>query len=400
MHIFFSVGEPSGDEHAAHLITKLRQRHTGLRVSGFGGPKMEARGLESIYRLTDLAVMGIFQVIPLLGRFFLLMKRAERFFAEDPPDAVVLVDFPGFNWWIARKARAAGIPVFYYLPPQLWAWASWRVRRVRRFVDHVISSLPFERDWYEQHGVEVHYVGHPFFDEVHEHPLDARFVDRWSQHRPGKTIAVLPGSRSHEIHRNWPVMIEVMKRLHARHSDVTFLVACYREKYHRYCLEEMLQNAAELPVQFFVGKTSEIIEAADCALMVSGSVSLEMVARGTPAVVLYRTGWPTYCIGRMLVHCRFMSLANLIGRREIMPEFLSVGNPEPQIRSMTDILDHWLRVPEERHRVVEELQSTLGTFIETGATIRTAEFILDRLKGEHASGASGFSEERAQARVA
>jgi len=400
MHIFFSVGEPSGDEHAAHLITRLRQREAGLRVTGFGGPQMEARGLESVYRLTDLAVMGIFRVIPLLGRFFLLMKRAERFFAEDRPDAVVLVDFPGFNWWIARKAKAAGIPVFYYLPPQLWAWASWRVERVRRFVDHVISSLPFERDWYEQQGVKVHYVGHPFFDEVHERQLNAGFVERWSQHRPGKTIAVLPGSRSHEIHRNWPVMLEVMKRLHARHPDVNFLVACYRDRYHRFCLEEMLQSCAQLPAQFFVGKTSEIIEAADCALMVSGSVSLEMAARGTPAVVLYRTSWPTYCIGKVLVRCRFMSLANLIGGYEIMPEFLSVGNPKPQIEAMVGILERWLNSPDERQQVVEELQDVLGDFIETGATVRAAEFILSRLSSGRGMDAAGTPGSGGHARVA
>ncbi|MFP6765402.1 MAG: lipid-A-disaccharide synthase, partial [Planctomycetaceae bacterium] len=277
---------------------------------------------------------------------------------------------------------------------------SWRVKRVRRFVDHVISALPFERDWYEQHGVEVHYVGHPFFDEVQEYPLDARFVDRWSQYRPGKTIAILPGSRSHEIHRNWPVMLQVMQRLHARHPDVNFLVACYREKYRRFCLEEMLQTAAELPVQFFVDRTSEIIEAADCALMVSGSVSLEMVARNTPAVVLYRTSWPTYFIGRALVHCRFMSLANLIGQREIMPEFLSVGDPEPQIQSITDRLDRWMGVPEERQRVVAELRLALGDFIETGATVRASEFILHQLTDEGVASATDLSDSLPQTRVA
>ena len=382
MHIFFSVGEPSGDEHAAHLIAEMRKRQPNLRASGFGGPQMENGGFDSVFRLTELAVMGVFRVIPMLGKFYSLMKRAERFFAEERPDAVVLVDFPGFNWWIARKAKASGIPVFYYLPPQLWAWAPWRVERVKKFVDHVLSSLPFERDWYEEHGVKVNYVGHPFFDEVHERQLDQRFVELWSQHRPGKLVAVLPGSRSHEVHRNWPLMIQVMKRLRDRHPDVTFLVACYREEFRRFCLEKLLETEPSLPVQFFVGKTSEIIEAADCSLMVSGSVSLEMCARKTPAAVLYRVSWPTYCLGRILVHCKFISLPNLIDDREVMPEFLSVGNPAPQINSLTEILDRWLGVPEERQRVVEDLQATLGEFIETGATAIASEFILSRLETE------------------
>src|SRR5579872_2182624 len=127
MHIFFSVGEPSGDLHAAKLAAELKQRVPGLECSGFGGPLMEAAGCRLIYRLTDLAVMGILPVIPLLFKFLRLIWQARRSFQEQRPDAVVLVDFPGFNWWIARSAKKLGIPVIYYLPPQLWAWAPWRV---------------------------------------------------------------------------------------------------------------------------------------------------------------------------------------------------------------------------------------------------------------------------------
>ena len=127
MRIFFSVGEPSGDQHAARLIRALKRRRPDLAISGFGGPKMSEAGCDLDFDLTDLAVVGIFRVIPMLWTFYGLVKRAERLFREKRPDAVVLVDFPGFNWWIARKAKAAGIPVFYYLPPQLWGWAPWRI---------------------------------------------------------------------------------------------------------------------------------------------------------------------------------------------------------------------------------------------------------------------------------
>src|SRR5690606_5128276 len=127
------------------------------------------------------------------------------------PDAVVLIDFPGFNWWIARKAKAAGIPVLYYLPPQLWAWGPWRIRKVRKFVDHVLCGLPFEYDWYATRGISAEYVGHPFFDEVADHPLDPEFCRQWTS--PGedgpRTIGILPGSRNHEVHRNWPMMLEI-----------------------------------------------------------------------------------------------------------------------------------------------------------------------------------------------
>lgn len=378
MHVFFSVGEPSGDQHAAHLMDELRRREPDVKFSGFGGEHMEERGLHSLFRLTTMAVMGIFAVIPLLLKFYRLVQQAERFFEEQRPDAVVLVDFPGFNWWIARKAKRAGIPVFYYLPPQLWAWASWRIKRVQRFVDHVISSLPFERDWYEEHGVKVEYVGHPFFDEVAEKKLDERFVANWSALK-SPLVAVLPGSRNAEISHNWELQVEIVKRLHARHPDAQFLVACYKDEHRRRCEAHVLAQAPTLPIHFFVGKTSEIIEVADCALMVSGSVSLELVARQTPAVVLYRTDWPTYAIGKCLVVCKYMSLPNLIAKRVVMPEFLSVGNPEPVVKDALQVLDLWLRLPAERERVTHEISTAIGDFPQTGATVRAAEFILSKL---------------------
>jgi len=378
VHLFFSVGEPSGDQHAAHLIHELQQRQPDVRISGFGGPQMEQAGLQSLYRLTNLAVMGIFRVLPLLWRFYSLVKQARRFLAEQRPDAVVLVDFPGFNWWIARAAKAAGIPVFYYLPPQLWAWGPWRVEKVRRFVDHVLSGLPFEKQWYKERGIDVDYVGHPFFDEIADRPVDAQFVEQWTT-GTAPTVAVLPGSRTQELARNWPVMVETLRRLHARHPGVRFLVACYRQSHRRHCLAHLLTHAPTLPVQLFVGKTPEIIEAADCALMVSGSVSLEMVARKTPAVVLYRISFLTQHLGRPLLQCPYISLPNLIAGREVMPEFISTGPPEGTIRGVVDVLDRWLRLPEERERAATAMLASMQGFGSTGATARTAELICERL---------------------
>jgi lipid-A-disaccharide synthase len=378
MHIFFSVGEPSGDQHAAHLMRELQARQPDVRCSGFGGPMMEEAGLESQFRLTNLAVMGLLKVLPLIGKFYSLVKQAERYFAEQKPDAVVLVDFPGFNWWIAKKAKAAGIPVFYYLPPQLWAWASWRVRKVRKFVDHVISALPFERDWYQQQNIAVDYVGHPFFDEVADHPLDDQFVANW---RSGnrRIVALLPGSRNQEVARNWPIILEAARRLHADHPDVTFLTACFRDQHRRACQAEQLVKCPSLPVQFFVGKTSEIIEVADCAMMVSGSVSLELLARGTPATVVYSLSRGMNVLRHLLLRCRYISLPNLIADREVMPEFISVGNPEPAINGLHKSVTEWLASPLALEQVRQSLAETGKGFQETGATARTAETILRHL---------------------
>ncbi|MEZ6088291.1 MAG: hypothetical protein R3C05_09755 [Pirellulaceae bacterium] len=170
--IFFSAGEPSGDQHAARLIQALRRRQPQMAFRGFGGPAMELEGCRLDYELTNLAVMGLVEVAPKLSEFYRVASQAKEIFRQETPDAVVLLDFPGFNWHIAKRAKACGIPVYYYLPPQLWAWAPWRLRKVRRYVDKVLCVLPFEYQWYRERGIDAHYVGHPFFDAVNEQKLD------------------------------------------------------------------------------------------------------------------------------------------------------------------------------------------------------------------------------------
>ena len=413
MHIFLSAGEASGDQHGAHLMRELRRRCPHARFSGFGGPLMERAGLESLHRLTDLAVIGVWAVLPLLWTFFKLVRRAGQHLDEQRPDAVILIDFPGFNWWIARKAKRAGVQVIYYMPPQLWAWAPWRIRKVRRYVDHVLAALPFEADWYSQRGVSVEYVGHPFFDEVAEHKLDERFCQSLREQRraedrgsriedraslssilhplsssSSRLLAVLPGSRNQEIRRNVPVMLQVLERIHARHPHVRFAVACYRDA-HREVIRAMLTGRfSRLPLELHVGRTPEIIASADCCLMVSGSVSLELLARGKPAVVLYCGTVFTEIMVRLLVTCRFMSLPNLMVDRAIMPEFPIARNVEANVRRMANTIDVWLTTPSALAAARNELLQLRATAAQTGGITRAADAILRRIRPAPAAAAA------------
>jgi lipid-A-disaccharide synthase len=323
--------------------------------------------------------MGIVAVLPLIWKFYKLVQQAEQYFERHRPDVVVLVDFPGFNWWIARKAKAAGIPVIYYLPPQLWAWGSWRIKRVRKYVDLVLSGLTFETDWYAERGIPVMYVGHPFFDEVADHPLDQSFCREWGS-RDSRTVAILPGSRKQEILRCWPLLLNIMQQLHAKFPDVNFLVANYKEAQRQHCMSEYEKLQQQLPVAFFVGKTPEIIEIADCSVMVSGSVSLELVARRTPFVALYRSSWLTYFIGSIVIVCKYWSLPNLIAGREIMPECFSVGNPKPTIDEVVANMSKWLSNPRALADAACELDGLGAKIQSTGATRRTADVILSWLQ--------------------
>ena len=248
MKSFFSVGEPSGDQHAAHLIHELRRRHPEIECCGFGGPLMSGAGCRIDFRLTDLAVMGLLRIVPMIMKFVRVLRIAVHVFERDRPDAVVLVDFPGFNWWVARKAKKAGIPVIYYLPPQLWAWAPWRIRRMKRLIDHVLCALPFEPKWYSKRGLDVEFVSHPFFDEVADYKLDQETLAALRQ-TEGRLVAVLPGSRDHEVDRNWPSMQQVLQRVHEQHPDVVFVVACYRDEFRERCQQMLDEAGLKLPIR-------------------------------------------------------------------------------------------------------------------------------------------------------
>ncbi len=378
MNIFFSVGDPSGDQHTAHLIEELKRRRPDIQFCGYGGPLMAQAGCRLHHQLTDLAVMGLLPIIPLLWKFYRLLRKAEQLFDQLRPDAIIVVDFPGFNWWIARKAKAAGIPVFYYLTPQLWAWAPWRVKRIRKFVDHVLCALPFEKLWFAERDVEAEFVGHPVFDEIAAHPLDKIFCDTWSSQRY-RTVAILPGSRNQEVNRNWPLMLDVIRRLHAGQPNTRFLVACCTQQHQRFCRGQTLAEDGELPIHFFVGKTPEIIQIAECALSVSGSVSLELLARLTPTVVMYYSSRTSNFLVKLLMTCKYITLPNLIADRELMPEILFSGNPTPFVDHICNIMHHWLNDQTELDRLVDELAKLRNVVAKSGAISRAADVILQRL---------------------
>lgn len=355
-NLFFSVGEPSGDLHAAKLINQLRQLQPEATFQGFGGGHMSQAGCQIDYELTNLAVMGFAEVLPKLREFYRVADLASDIFARQRPDAVVLVDFPGFNWHIAERAKQHGIPVIYYLPPQLWAWGAWRIAKMRRNVDHIICNLPFEPQWYARRRVAVDYVGHPFFDEVRERELDRRFLTQWKQY-DAVQVAVLPGSRIREVKKIWPMQLAAIRQLAQRHPQARFLVAALRDQHCLWCREQLTASDRELNIEFFMGKTSEIIEVADCSLMKSGSVSLEMMARGTPSVVVYHISRGHYAIAKCVTRLKTMTLPNMIAGKVIMPEFLAVGSTRKAIAKSIAALDRLMSDADYREQQRSELLS-------------------------------------------
>ena len=381
--IFFSVGEPSGDLHAANLIRSLQSSAerfgcTQPKMRGLGGPRMRDASCSLDFELTNLAVVGFAEVLPKLREFFRVADIASDVFERDRPDAVILVDFPGFNWHIAKRAKQFGIPVFYYLPPQLWAWGEWRLRKMRRTVDHVLCNLPFEPQWYAKRQMQVEYVGHPFFDEIAERRLDLKFISQWKSW-DGLQVVVLPGSRTREVKSIWPMQLAAIRELSKRHPGTRFLVACYQDRHCIACQRSMTAADQALNLEFFFGRTSELIEIADCSLMKSGSVSLEMMARQKPSVVVYHVSRSFYAIGRCLVSLKSMSLPNMMAGKTVMPEFLAVGSTARATAQAIEAMDQLLGSAEARDSQRAELREHSEAFATPGASDRAARSILKHL---------------------
>jgi len=374
MRIFLSAGEPSGDLHGANLVRTLRHLHPGLECVGFGGEHMEAAGCRLLYPLSRLAVMWFLRALANLPTFATLLSRADRYFRHQRPDAVVLIDYPGFNWWVARRAHFHGIPVFYFVPPQLWAWAGWRVHKMRRLVDHVLCNLPFEEGWYRERGVPAYYVGHPYFDELPRQRLDHDFMARRGDPaRP--VVALLPGSRTQEVQRNVPMILKAAAHIHAARPDARFLVACFRDA-HRLAVEEMLRGQA-LPIEVCAGRTPEIISLAHACVAVSGSVGLELLYHNKPSVVVYRISSLDLRLCRLFKTSPYISLVNLLAGKEVYPEFLT---DHCEAAAIADKVLGWLDDPAAHAAVVRELAALRRRVAAPGACERAARYLLEVLE--------------------
>ena len=254
---------------------------------------------------------------------------------------------------------------------------------MRRYVDHVLCNLPFETPWFQKRRVDAHYVGHPFFDAVAQQVLDVRFIDKWRDNK-SLQVAVLPGSRDHEVHNIWPLQLEVIRKLAAKHPQAQFLVAAIKDSHALWCRSQLKATDAKLPIHIFAGKTSEIIELSDCSLMKSGSVSLELMARGKPAAVMYHLSQTTYAMAKRLVKCKRMSLPNLIADRQVLPEFLSHGklNSKSALKAIDDVTVEMSRLlGDSDYRLTQRrgLVDLASQYAKPGASNLAARFIMSKL---------------------
>ncbi len=395
MRIFFSVGEPSGDLHASNLISELKRRDPSVDCVGFGGPKMQDVGCELLADLTGLAVMFLDQVFSKIGTFLNYLKQAENYLANNAVDAVVLIDYPGFNWWIARAAKRHNIPVYYYGVPQMWAWAPWRIGKLKRLVDHVLCKLPFESAWFAKRGVTANYVGHPYFDQLHSQQYDQAVMEEIkSQQRP--TLLLLPGSRNGEMKTHWPILRDAARICATAVPDLQIVVGCYRESFRQQIESDAL--AGDLPLRAYVGSTPELMRSADACIACSGSVSLELMFHQLPTVIVYQLTKLRMWASRRFLRCRYITLVNLmavadierVGKPIFDPDLESAETvPMPEYLCSTDrsadiakrAID-WLQQPHLARANRQWLAELKQKFALPGATSRAADVIFSGLSGQ------------------
>lgn len=317
-YLFIVAGEASGDVHAAHLVDELKRLDPTLKFSGIGGPHLQASGVELYKDMSALAVVGFAEVLKHYGEihavFRLILKRID----EIRPQAVILVDYPGFNLRLAKEIKRRNIPVIYYISPQVWAWKESRVEHIRRYVDCMLVLFAFEKEFYARRGVPVEWVGHPLVDSVTAGIPKNEFFRKHALDPNKITIGLLPGSRHNEVRHLLPVMLNAADILQGEFPQVQFLVL-QAHTLERPFLESLCQHTRCQP-QIIEGETYEGINACDACIVASGTATLETAILGKPMVIIYKTSLLTWLLAKFLVKIPYIGLVNVVAGKKIVPE--------------------------------------------------------------------------------
>jgi len=365
--IWLNVGEASGDLHGAELIKRLKEVHPTAEFTGMGGPAMEAEGMDIRYSMKLISLVGLTEILTGLPRILKLLGKIKRDLRETRPRAIILIDCPEFNFRIAKIAKKLGIPVYYYISPQIWAWRSGRANFLREHVRKVICILPFEKAFYKKYGMDVDYVGHPLMDVLPLEKLDRIEVD-------DNRIGLLPGSRNKEVSSLLPEFAGAAQILKKDHPDLKYVIVrapgMEKERLLSLWPKDIPMEIIEPDERYETFRSCKLLMAA------SGTVTLETSLIGTPAIIAYKISALSAFIGRMLIHVDFASLPNLILGREVYPEFIQeLAKAEHLAKTARKWLDDETAYAGVKRELVE-LRSMVGN---PGAALRAAKIIIEDL---------------------
>ena len=367
MRYFIIAGEASGDLHGSGLVSALKLADPDAQIRGWGGDKMQQAGADILMHYRELAFMGFVEVAMNIGVILRNFKTAKKQIIEFKPDALILIDYPGFNLRMAKWAADRNLKVIYYISPQLWAWKENRVEIVREFVDRMFVILPFEKTWYSERGIEVEYVGHPLLEAIKRY----RDSDEVKVKADDRTVALLPGSRKQEIAHMLPVMLQVALRRPEYHFVVAKAPHLPRELYEAYLAKSDASN-----VSIAEGNSYDCLSSAVAAITTSGTATLETALFNVPQVVCYKGSALSFAIARRLVKVPFISLVNLIAGKPVVEELIQ---DNVKAERMTESLDLVL-AGDTRDYILNEYKALNNRLNEGGASKITAASIVAMLK--------------------
>ena len=373
--ILIVAGESSGDLHASGVVAELRRRAPDLTIEGIGGDRMRQAGVRLHAHADDLAVVGLVEVAARLPAIWRAYRSMIRYLRDRRPDLVILVDFPDFNLRLARRAFRLGIPVVYFISPQVWAWRAGRVRSIAKYVRRLLVIFPFEESYYRERGVEALYVGHPLLDRLTSLPSMDEARRRLELEGAAPVLGLLPGSRVGELTRHLPVLLRSAKQLMTERPDLRVVIAA-ADGLPLDLIGSYL-NRETVPARVVQGRTSEVMAASDLIVVASGTATLEAAIIGAPMVIVYRLALLSWIFGRLLIRVPYIGMVNLVAGKKVAPELIQFhATPE----RIADEARRLLLSAESRCRMRQELQQIRDRLGPPGALGRTADAILECLQ--------------------
>ncbi|MBI4972586.1 MAG: lipid-A-disaccharide synthase [Candidatus Omnitrophica bacterium] len=368
-NILIVSGEPSGEMHAASLTQKILEIDPAVKISGVGGQLLKEAGAEVFYDIKDISVIGLFDVLKKLPHFLNLQKLILKKIAEDKPQAIILVDFSGFNLRLAKKIKKS-IPVIYYVSPQVWASRQGRIKTIRKYIDKIIVLFKFEKEFYLKYGINAEFVGHPLLDLVRPTLERKEFLKNLGLAEEKTTLALLPGSRKAEIENILPIMLKAAALINKEIKDVQFLIAkspqVEQEIYQRKI------SGWELNLKIAEAKTYDCLNASSFCLVASGTATLETAIMQKPFFIIYKMGLLNYLLYRPQVKVPYIGMVNIVAGKKIIPEFVQFQARPKRIAEAGLKL---LKNPAQMQEMINNLAQIKSALGSSGACLRAARII-------------------------
>ncbi len=377
--LYFVAGETSGDMHGAALMAALHQQDPDLSFLGRGGPRMrEKAGGEFIDWSESSSVLGLWEVLKQYRYFRQQFQATIEQIGADRPDAVVLIDYPGFNLRLARalRARHPQLKIIYYISPQVWAWNRRRIPRMAKWLDLMLCIFPFERELYERSGLRTVFVGHPIVESLRTERSDVA--------RDPQLIGLFPGSRAREVARLFPLMMEMAKALLRTRPHLRFEAAAASQQ-----LADMINDMVSRcglradAVHVAIGQSSSLMQRANVGVIASGTATLEAACFRLPFVLVYKVAWLTYLVGRLVIKVKHLGMPNVLADKQVVPEFIQHRATAGAVTSALVLL---LDEPERRRAMIAEFDQLVQTLGESGSSERAAAAVLSVLSGQPRDG--------------